>query len=204
MHRSVIAVVALLPLGLASCDGNRTGENPLSPDATMAALAAPAVPAVPTLPVRGEFRWTFNGWQLPAAGRCPAPEGGAVWVLSTAEGTGTMSHVGQVHVSGGYCLNPFTFEFVRGEVTYVAPNGDTLSGTYAGSGYPGASPNEVGWTDTVVFTGGTGRFADAEGSAFETGGAMMQFDPETGFATAGTGWGTIEGTIRYDASNRIR
>lgn len=191
MYRSAVTLVAPLLLVLATCQGNWTDQDPLSPDAALAARNAPAVP------LHGQFDWTFHGWQLPPEGRCPAAADGAFWVLSIGEGTGTMSHLGQVRVTGGYCLNPFTFEFVRGQVTYTAANGDSLTGTYAGSGYPGDAPGEVGWSDVVVFTGGTGRFVHAEGSANETGSALMQFDPATGFATGGSGWGNIEGTIRY-------
>jgi hypothetical protein len=163
-------------------------------------LPSPQQAAGPqALPLRGDFAWAFDGWTLPVPGRCP---GGGPWFLSTLHGTGTASHMGYVAADGGHCLNPFTFAFVGGQITLTAANGDQLFMTYEGNGFPGAAPNEVGWTDVLTVTGGTGRFVGAEGSANETGGAIIAFDPATGLATGGTGWSRIEGTIRYDASSR--
>jgi hypothetical protein len=54
---------------------------------------------------------------------------------------------------------------MHGCVTLTAPNGDTLNATYDGTE---GGPNENGFisaTGTLTFTGGTGRFTNANGEA---------------------------------------
>lgn len=197
MNRAAItALPAVAVLVLAGCAEPTAPDDGITSD-ILASMHQPPGPHV--RPLRGDFTWVFDGWSLPAPGRCP---GGGLWFLSTIHGTGMVSHMGRVAADGGHCIDPFTFAFVNGEITLQAANGDQLFGTYEGVAFPGAAPNEVGWIDVLTVTGGTGRFDGAEGSAEETGVAIIAFDPATGLVTGGTGWSRIEGTIRYDASSR--
>jgi len=78
------------------------------------------------------------------------------------------SHSGKVtvHSDGAFVLTgPGTFA-VSGTTTSVAANGDQLTSTFTGTGTISAT----GSTTTInsTFTGGTGRFADASGTATTT------------------------------------
>ncbi len=75
------------------------------------------------------------------------------------EATGTGTHVGRFVIEFVEC-----FDFVAGTFTVdfviTAANGDTIEGTYAG-GLTSATT----WEAEADFSGGTGRFADASGTA---------------------------------------
>jgi hypothetical protein len=85
----------------------------------------------------------------------------------TADATGVMSHLGQTtyHFENGVLTptGPNTFDITI-SVTVTAANGDQLFGDVSGSGTLDASGNAQG-TDVTTFTGGTGRFTGASGSA---------------------------------------
>jgi hypothetical protein len=85
----------------------------------------------------------------------------------TADATGVMSHLGQstFHFENGVLTptGPNTFDITI-SVTVTAANGDQLFGDVSGSGTLDASGNAQG-TDVTTFTGGTGRFTGASGSA---------------------------------------
>ncbi len=70
----------------------------------------------------------------------------------------------------------------------AAANGDELFGTY-----DGVMTGETSFAETMVVTGGTGRFGGASGTVEETG----WFDPVTGYMEI-----TGVGSIVYDASER--
>ena len=114
----------------------------------------------------------------------PAAEAGENWRVS---GTGTteasdVAGVDLDHFSGdstllgrytgeGYhILNPVDFTFV-GEATYMAANGDELHVEYSGQLFPsGDADFPFGFIAEVNAVGGTGRLADARGTAVMTGG----------------------------------
>lgn len=108
-------------------------------------------------------------------------------VIVTDEGPAT--HLGRVVAEATQCTNSETGEVANGVVTMIAANGDELHATYSG-GTGSSAPVEV----TQIFNGGTGRFANATGQAIEW---AYPNDPE-----AGRVWGTMEGVISYDASDR--
>jgi hypothetical protein len=72
---------------------------------------------------------------------------------------------------------------------YTAANGDKLFSTFLGSGVP--TSTGVSFSGTETYDGGTGRFADATGSATLVGSA------EFTSPSAGVGQYSVEGTISY-------
>jgi len=52
----------------------------------------------------------------------------------------------------------------RGTFVFTAANGDTVSGDFTGASAPTATANVFAITETSTITGGTGRFAGANGS----------------------------------------
>ena len=80
--------------------------------------------------------------------------------------TGTTSHLGKTTSHLEAVLTPTgadTFTIAGSSVT-VAANGDELFGTFSGSGTLDASGNSQGPV-VVTYSGGTGRFTNASGSA---------------------------------------
>jgi hypothetical protein len=117
-------------------------------------------------------------------GRCSRP---SQWVSSSA-GTGHDTHLGRVTWASQHCFQLFSGTFSDAQVVITAANGDQIHATYEGM-----MTGETTFTDSLVITGGTGRFAGATGSVDETG----WFDPATGYMEVGG-----VGTISYDASER--
>jgi len=77
----------------------------------------------------------------------------------TVDKSGVSSQLGKytVHLEGtGTFSDAGTFSG-SGTATFVAANGDTLTGTYTATG------NDSQTTSLITFTGGTGRFANATG-----------------------------------------
>jgi hypothetical protein len=111
-------------------------------------------------------------------------------VRNSAPGTGTMTHIGRFRVEQTVCLNLATGVMTDGEATVIAANGDELYGTWHGTPVPGLTPPT--WRLFYVITGGTGRFARAEGGS-EMGLVMP---------TQSTWESTGEGWLRYYATDR--
>jgi hypothetical protein len=117
-------------------------------------------------------------------GRCSEP---SQWV-STSVGSGVMSHLGSVTWTLEHCYQLFEGTFGDAEVVITAANGDRLFGTF-----DGVMTSETTFAESLVVTGGTGRFSGATGSISETG----WFDPVSGYMEV-----SGSGTLTYDASNR--
>lgn len=116
-------------------------------------------------------------------GRCSEP---SQWI-SSMSGTGVISHLGRVSWATEHCFQlPGTFG--DAELVITAANGDQLFATY-----DGVMTGETTFAETLIITGGTGRFVGASGSLAETG----WFDPDTGYMEV-----KGIGSIIYDASNR--
>ena len=163
------------------------------------ALLAIAVPAFAGRAVERTIREDSYGYgtgmvlapEFPAGdtfeGRCSVP---SQWV-STSSGTGIMSHLGRVTWTTEHCFQLFGGEYgTFGDAVLVitAANGDQLFGTY-----DGVMTSDTTFTETMVITGGTGRFAGATGTIDETG----WFDPATSYMEI-----KGIGSIVYDASMR--
>jgi hypothetical protein len=115
------------------------------------------------------------------------PQGGPPPTTLNVDGsaTGIASHVGQFSFT--YLL---TVNLANGTATgtahLIAANGDSIYSTVAGSSEPTATPGVASITEINTITGGTGRFAGAQGS-FTVERLINQI---TGF-TSGSFHGTI-------------
>jgi hypothetical protein len=130
----------------------------------------------PNFPLEGD---TFGG-------RCSVP---SQWI-STSSGSGVISHLGRVSWTTEHCFQLFAGTFGDAELVITAANGDRILGTY-----DGIMTGSTTVAETLVITGGTGRFAGATGIVDETG----WFDPDTGYMEI-----TGRGTITYYASTGQR
>ena len=98
---------------------------------------------------------------------------------------GEITHLGRTQGGGLVVLSPtgtYTFDVI-GTIVFIAANGDRLYATFVGSGFLDDFLRIAGLEGTLTFVGGTGRFADASGSA------DLMF-------LSGVG-SSIEGTIDY-------
>lgn len=201
MKRIMIPTLAVpLVLLLASCKAEIPAEGG-GLDALAKPLATRGQPGK-GLPLRGWGAADITGFQ-PAPGfpggrstfdgRCSVPSD---YVIEFG-GTGQLGHLGKATLVFEHCSQ---VDFLTGNVTYgdgvftyIAANGDELWGTYGnGTGAP-VSATEVGWQDTFVLDGGTGRFVGASGGGVDRGTTHA----ETGYTTY-----ELDGVIVYDASNR--
>ena len=150
------------------------------------------------------------------------PFRGSFAVSSTATlNTAAVSYCGgaalpraiEAHGNGSTSLGTFAFTLFKtgggglfhGCLTLTAPNGDTLEATYdAGSGAPNSNMFAQA-TGALTFTGGTGRFKNASGSAtftaifnpFYVGSSFAGGGPAN-VPAQGMAFYEIEGTIHRD------
>jgi hypothetical protein len=115
------------------------------------------------------------------------------------EYTCEMSHLGRTHntvVQSVIPSGPPTGGLLPGIVTntgaFVGANGDRVNSSFTGTGVTNLVNFTATFEGTETFVGGTGRFADASGTAHIQGTAVL--DPTTG---TGKGQFTIVGTITY-------
>ena len=130
-----------------------------------------------TVPISGVFSGYllgFNEDPVYIAARCNPPEGKFAWAVTSFEGWGTMSHLGESYVFAEHCsygnfVDGPDGTYGEGEITTIADNGDILLGTYT-DGASLSPPPLIGFMDFVTFvSGGTGRFAFASGEGVEMG-----------------------------------
>lgn len=126
----------------------------------LTAMISPAIvfSAQPERPLKASFVTQEQAGFRPD---CPSKFGG------TTTGTGKSTHLGKVSFTAIDCITPkenyFTF---AGKLTLITANGDKLIGDYSGSFKPVNSGSLYTLSDAKFeITGGTGRFADAEGTA---------------------------------------
>lgn len=163
---STLARFILTGLGLgalASCSGDAV----TSPAATQSRTASSRIPSADA---RGRA-------SVPISGTC------ALTVLATipypappvfkqvATGSCTLSHLGKTTVHFVQLVDFGTQTQHSLELTYTAANGDVLRATSAGTSAPIAGG--VRFSAVISFAGGTGRFANASGSADATGTADL-------------------------------
>lgn len=158
----------------------------LSAALLVTALAPAAAFATPDIgvPLKGTI------WTTMAEASGPPPlctiDGQPGVVLTIVENgqftNSTLTHLGRVTLVQHQCVVADTVQFPDGppasgqievlDATITAANGDTLTlssdpvefGTFAPPGI-GPGPLPIGFAGTLVITGGTGRFASADGSA---------------------------------------
>jgi hypothetical protein len=138
---------------LTACD--LTVTAPTAPDLIASVLDAPAAsghPAAPTRPIKGECNLTFEVLEV----NFP--------ILRQRDyGTCQLSHLGRAGFAGSLEVN-LLLGTQTGSRTFTAASGDELYATVAGTSEP-IEPGRIGFSATFTFTGGTGRFANASGSA---------------------------------------
>jgi hypothetical protein len=138
---------------LTACELTETA--PTAPDPIASILVAPAAsgnPAAPTRPIKGECDMTFEVLEV----NFP--------ILRQRDyGTCQLSHLGRTGFDGILEVN-LLLGTQTGTRTFTAANGDELYATAAGISAP-IGPGLIGFSATFTFTGGTGRFANASGTA---------------------------------------
>jgi hypothetical protein len=106
-----------------------------------------------------------------------------VTVLTVGTGVGT--HVGQFSFTQQITVN-FADGTNTGSAHWIAANGDSFDTTIAGSGEPTDTPGVISITEIHTITGGTGRFAGAQGSF-----TMERMASGITFLTSGSFHGTV-------------
>jgi len=138
---------------LSACD--LTVTAPTAPDLVASVVVAPAAsgsPAAPTRPIGGECNLTFEVLEV------------IFPILRQRDyGTCQLSHLGRSGFAGSLEVN-LLLGTQTGSRTFTAANGDELYATVAGTSAP-IGPGLIGFSATFTFTGGTGRFVNASGSA---------------------------------------
>ena len=94
---------------------------------------------------------------------CNAPREQRTYLV----GEGTATHLGRYTVTLSFCQRP-RVGLTDGRGTFVAANGDLLHFTFYGTS-SFVPPVTLTFTSYATFTGGTGRFEDATGSAIVSG-----------------------------------
>jgi hypothetical protein len=113
-------------------------------------------------PFSGRCETTFNPPPLP-----PPPVH-----TQTDVGTCTLTHLGRAAFRSVKEIDFLAGTQTTTEASFTAANGDVLWAVGSGVSAP-AGPGRVGFSATLTFTGGTGRFADAHGEAYVTGVATL-------------------------------
>jgi hypothetical protein len=106
-------------------------------------------------------------------------------IVVTTDGSGNGTHLGKFSFTQRVTLT-FATGTTTGVAHWVAANGDSIDTTVAGSGHLTGAPGEIDITDVHIITGGTGRFAGAQGSF-----TVKRFASAITFTTSGTYDGTI-------------
>lgn len=156
MYRRTAGFLALI--FLTGCAEPRTGITPSEPAFQSVAAHHSGV----ARPISGRCETTFNPPPLP-----PPPVH-----AQTDIGTCTLTHLGRTTFH-----SVKEIDFVAGtqtttEASFTAANGDVLRAVGSGASAP-ADPGQIGFSATLTFTGGTGRFTDASGEVEVTGVATL-------------------------------
>lgn len=165
------------------------------------ALAGSVVAVAKGMPVQGAFAVAYTG---------TANTTGA----SYCDPTGTILPISvEAHGDGFTSLGGLSFSLQKGIgfdgtlhgcLTLTAPNGDTLTAVYTGTEGATNSNNFTPAAGMLVFTGGTGRFKGATGSAKFTA-SFANFYPELTIVVGasaplqGMAFYVFEGTVSFPA-----
>ena len=147
------------------------------PMAAMILTAALAVPAAAQKQV--PFKGTLQGHDVDL----PSPIPNTVVVATSGAGIG--SHIGEFSFTQEVTVY-FATGTSTGSAHWIAANGDSIYATIAGSGEPTATPGVFSITEIFTITGGTGRFAGAQGSF-----TVERLASAVTFLTSGSFHGTI-------------
>lgn len=122
--------------------------------------------------------------------RCPT---GPTNAAAPADGEGNGTHLGRFSETESACIDFATLALTLGRFTMITANGDEVHGTFEGSASFDPPPPNATLQCTWVITGGTGRFAEAEGA----GDCVDSHQLGNGQSRIG-----FEGWIGYGASER--
>jgi len=159
-----------------------TRSNVYLPMAAIILTATLAAPAAAQRQV--PFKGAFEGHDVVSAG-----PSGTILLATTATGTG--SHLGHFSFTQELTLAGPTSAAGSGQ--WVAANGDIIYTTQVSSAELGDMPDQLEVTEIHTITGGTGRFADAEGSFTVTRIHLMV--PVPGLPSTFVTYGSFHGTI---------
>ena len=155
---------------LAGCSRTTSPTSPTSVPASIGASST-ASPIAVSHAAQNQvpFKGTFQGSDTVAP------------PTITTRATGTGTHLGQFSFA-----HVITFPALTGSSHWVAANGDSIDTTIAGSGEPTDTPGIIRITDIQTISGGTGRFAGAQGSF-----TVERLASVVTFLTSGSFHGTI-------------
>ena len=142
----------------------------------MAALAAPAA-AQQQVPFKG----SMQGHDTDTACSSPQP----LCVVVTTSGTGIGTHLGEFSFTQINTVNRAAATSA-GSGHWIAANGDSIDTTITGSAETTDTPGVIRITEINIITGGTGRFAGAQGSF-----VVERLASRVTFLTSGSFHGTI-------------
>ena len=149
--------------------------------ATMILIVTLVVPASAQITFDGAFQGYEKGTLQP-----PTTQ------LALGTVTGIVSKLGQISLTYNDTINLSNQTGTGSGVLLIAKNGDSIFATIKGQFHLPTSPLSVpSITETYTITGGTGRFARAQGSFM----VERLIDSETGFSF--TGGVIINGTITF-------
>jgi len=167
----------------------------------VAAMLLTAVLAVPAAAQKQvPFKGTMQGHDVDS----PGPSEGTIVVTTTGTGIGT--HLGDFSFTQVVTVTLAEFTDT-GSAHWVAANGDNIDTTLAGSAELTATPGILLITEVHTVTGGTGRFASAQGSF-----VVERLASAVTFLTSGSFHGTITSpggakhqapTPRNDAEKKV-
>jgi hypothetical protein len=152
-------------------------KNLYLPMAAIILSVALAVPAAAQN--RVPFKGTMQGYDIDSPGPSPT-----TLVVDTS-GTGIATLLGQFSFTQQVTVD-FTTGSSTGSAHWVAANGDSIDTTISGSGEPTDTAGVFRITDINTITGGTGRFAGAQGSF-----TVERLGSGITFLTSGSFHGTI-------------
>jgi hypothetical protein len=146
-------------------------------------MAAMILTAALAIPGAAQNRVPFKGAMEGHDTDTPGPLPGTVVV--TTNGTGIGTHLGQFSFTQVSTVD-LRAGTGTGSTRWIAANGDSIDTTSAGSGEPTETPGVIRITEIHTITGGTGRFAGAEGSF-----TVERLASVVTFFTSGSFHGTI-------------
>ena len=146
-------------------------------------MAAMILTAAVPIPAAAQNQVPFKGAMQGNDVDTPGPSPGTV-VVST-RGTGIGTHLGQFSFTQQETVNLVAFT-ATGSAHWVAANGDTIDTTLIGSAELTPTPGVLSITEVHTITGGTGRFAGAQGSF-----TVERLASAVTFLTSGSFHGTI-------------
>jgi hypothetical protein len=155
-------------------------QSPVAPTPTPTAQSAAAT-TVSAVPGGTNTPYGMKGQEVPFSGAATGeavfdfvdnPKGCASTFTTITTARGQVTHMGLSTWQSQHCLGPES-QILDAEVVLTAANGDKVYGEYTGScAGTGVIGESVICTGDIAFSGGTGRFEQATGTA-EWSGAIV-------------------------------